>query len=91
MILFIKVQSGVKPKPKAIAIWTQIHNGLADIRQVTQPTVFQPSTSTLTLLIALSDYVMWHDLKQRDSACEWLRSLCVSIGESLIIELCTYL
>jgi DNA-binding transcriptional LysR family regulator len=35
--------------------------------------------------------MMWHDRKQRDAAHEWLRSLCVSIGESLIVELCTHL
>jgi DNA-binding transcriptional LysR family regulator len=55
--LFIKVPSGVKPTPKAIEIWTPIRNGLADIRQVTQPTVFHPATSTLTLTIALNDYM----------------------------------
>ncbi len=55
--LFIKVPSGVKPTPKAIAIWTPIRNGLADIRQVTQPTVFEPATSTHTFTIALNDYM----------------------------------
>ncbi|PZD70481.1 Nodulation protein D 2 [Acaryochloris thomasi RCC1774] len=55
--LFIKVPSGVKPTPKAIAIWTPIRNGLADIRQVTQPTLFDPATSTLTFTIALNDYM----------------------------------
>lgn len=55
--LFIKVPSGVKPTPKAIAIWTPIRNGLADIRQVTQPTVFEPATSTQTFTIALNDYM----------------------------------
>lgn len=31
--------------------------------------------------------MMWHERKQRDPAHEWLRSLCVSVGESLIVEL----
>ncbi|NJK52127.1 MAG: LysR family transcriptional regulator [Cyanobacteria bacterium CRU_2_1] len=55
--LFIKVSSGVKPTPKAIAIWTPIRNGLADIRQVTQPSVFEPATSSMTFTIALNDYM----------------------------------
>ena len=55
--LFIKVPSGVKPTPKAIEMWTLIRNGLADIRQVTQPTVFEPATSTITFTIALNDYM----------------------------------
>jgi DNA-binding transcriptional LysR family regulator len=55
--LFIKVPSGVKPTPKAISIWTPISNGLADIRQVTQPTIFEPATATHTFTIALNDYM----------------------------------
>jgi DNA-binding transcriptional LysR family regulator len=35
--------------------------------------------------------MMWHERKQGDEAHEWLRSLCVSIGESLIVELYTHL
>jgi DNA-binding transcriptional LysR family regulator len=55
--LFIKVPSGVKPTPKAIALWTPIRNGLAEIRQVTKPTIFDPATSKLTFTIALNDYM----------------------------------
>lgn len=55
--LFIKVPSGVKPTPKAIEIWIPIRNGLADIRQVTQPVRFEPATSTMTFTIAMNDYI----------------------------------
>ena len=55
--LFIKVPSGVKPTPKAVEIWTPIHNGLTDIRQVTQPSSFEPATASDTLTIALNDYL----------------------------------
>ncbi|MBH8552880.1 LysR family transcriptional regulator [Nostocaceae cyanobacterium CENA357] len=55
--LFIKIPSGVKPTPKAIEIWTPVRNGLADIRQVTQPIVFEPATSSTTFTIALNDYI----------------------------------
>lgn len=55
--LFIKIPSGVKPTPKAIEIWTPVRNGLADIRQVTQPSVFEPATSSTTFTIALNDYI----------------------------------
>ena len=55
--LFIKVPSGVKPTPKAVEIWTPIHNGLTDIRQITQPSSFEPATASDTLTIALNDYL----------------------------------
>lgn len=55
--LFIKVPSGVKPTPKAIALWTPIRQGLADIRQVIQPITFEPATSQQTFTIALNDYM----------------------------------
>jgi DNA-binding transcriptional LysR family regulator len=55
--LFIKVQSGVKPTPKAMKLWIPIRNGLAEIRQVTEPSSFDPATSAATFTLAMNDYV----------------------------------
>jgi DNA-binding transcriptional LysR family regulator len=55
--LFIKVPSGVKPTPKASELWLAIRDGLAQIRQATQPSSFDPATSTATLTLAMNDYV----------------------------------
>lgn len=55
--LFIKVPSGVKPTPKAETLWLSIRDQLTQIRQATQPSSFEPATSTATMTVAMNDYV----------------------------------
>ena len=54
--LFVKVPSGVKPTPKALEMWRPIHHGLSEIRQVTQPSSFNPATTKATFTLAMADY-----------------------------------
>lgn len=55
--LFIKVPSGVKATPKAETLWLSIRDQLTQIRQATQPSSFEPATSTATMTVAMNDYV----------------------------------
>lgn len=55
--LFLKVPSGVKPTPKAVALWQPIRNGLAEIRACIHPSTFAPENSSATFTLAMNDYM----------------------------------
>lgn len=54
--LFVKVQSGVSPTPKAIALWPPIRDALTQIRQTLEPRKFDPASATTTFTIAMNDF-----------------------------------
>ncbi|MGF6781586.1 LysR family transcriptional regulator [Paraburkholderia sp. GAS334] len=65
--LFIRAGRGIKPSAKAEALWRDIEGPLASIRMAAAPTQFDPSTSTHTFRLALTDYLsgaLWPPLRR---------------------------
>lgn len=60
--LFVKDGRGIRPSPRASAIWREISEPLAAIRQVINPPEFDPATTARRFRLAVTDYVtypMW--------------------------------
>jgi len=54
--LFVRAQRGLVPTPRALALALPVKRVLGEIDALLQPTRFDPSTASLTLSIAATDY-----------------------------------
>jgi len=61
--VFIKGTTGITPTAKAEMIWPAIRAALRQISLVLDPDEFDPSTSTLTFRMAMSDYVAFQVIR----------------------------
>lgn len=65
--LFIPAGRGIKPSAKAQALWRDIEGPLASIRMAAAPAPFDPTTSTHTFRLAVTDYLsgaLWPVLRR---------------------------
>jgi DNA-binding transcriptional LysR family regulator len=53
--LFIKIPGGVEPTAKALEIWPDLEAAMDKIRAIAMPMEFQPSSTSLTFNLALTD------------------------------------
>ncbi|RSZ60598.1 LysR family transcriptional regulator [Massilia atriviolacea] len=56
--LLVRVQRGVAPTPRALALAAPVKQVLADIAGLLQPQAFDPATARMTLSIAATDYAL---------------------------------
>ena len=56
--LFVRSQRGVIPTPRALELTQPVKRILHDIQTLMQPERFEPATSTLTVMIAATDYAL---------------------------------
>lgn len=53
--LFVRTAHGMKPTPQAEALWPQVRNALATLRQALAPADFDPQRDAVQLRIAMAD------------------------------------
>ena len=53
--LFVRSTAGMKPTPRAQALWPQVREALAGLRQALAPSVFDPQASGASFRIAMAD------------------------------------
>ncbi len=57
--LFIKEGRGIRPTPKASAIWRDIGLPLATIRETVNPAPFDPATTARRFRLATTDFITY--------------------------------
>lgn len=56
--LFVRVQRGIAPTPRALELAAPIKQVLAEIQQILTPQVFDPASADFTLSVAATDYAL---------------------------------
>lgn len=56
--LFVRVQRGIAPTPRALELAGPIKQVLAEIQQILKPQVFDPASANFTLSLAATDYAL---------------------------------
>lgn len=86
--LFIRIQRGIEPTSKAIALSTPIKNVLKDIELLLQPEQFNPLTAHMRINIACTDYslraVIKPFLRQLKQQAPHIKIALFNINEPLL-------
>ena len=53
--LLVRQGHGVQPTPRALTLWPVVREALGNLQQSLAPEVFDPSSATLTLVLAMAD------------------------------------